>query len=306
MNVLSHLPGQVRVVEVGPRDGLQNEVQIISTRSKARYVELLADAGLRAIEVTSFVSPKRVPQLADAAELFGLLAPRPGVCYSALVPNERGLERALAAGVRAIALFTAASDSFTRHNIGMSVEESLETFRSLMSTAKTHQLEVRGYVSTAFVCPYEGIITVNRVTSVVQALLDMGVEEISLGDTIGHAVPTQVVALSDALEAVAPLNRFAWHFHDTHGLALANVLTALQCGATIFDAASGGLGGCPFAPGAAGNLATEDLIGLLDGLRIETGVDLQKLAAASRFLEQVLGRSLPGKRLQSIPISGAL
>lgn len=298
MSLFDRLPARVRVVEVGPRDGLQNEPEIVSTADKARYIELLADSGLTEIEVSSFVSPKRVPQLADAAELFVRLTPRPDIRYSALVPNEKGLERALQAGVKAVALFTAASESFTQRNIGMSVAESLETFRSLMPTAKAHKLWVRGYVSTAFVCPYEGTVAPEKVVPVVRELLQMGVDEISLGDTIGHAAPPQVVALNEALEGVASPERIAWHFHDTRGLALANVLTALQCGATIFDAASGGLGGCPFAPGAAGNLATEDLIGLLDGMGVKTGVDLSRLAEASRFLERTLGRRLPGKRLQ--------
>jgi isopropylmalate/homocitrate/citramalate synthase len=300
MPVLSNLPPRVRVVEVGPRDGLQNEAAVVATADKVRYVEMLADAGLREVEVTSFVSPKRVPQLADAAELFAALPARSGVRYSALVPNMRGLDRAVEAGVRAVAFFTAASETFTQRNIGMSVAESLEGFRAMMPAARAHGLWVRAYVSTAFVCPFEGRVAPERVGAVVHPLVEMGVDEVSLGDTIGHAAPTDVARLAEALARVLPLDKTAYHFHDTRGAALANVLAALQYGVHIFDAASGGAGGCPFAPGAAGNLATEDLLNLLHGMAIETGVDLDKVVAASRFLETKLGSRLPGKYLHSV------
>jgi isopropylmalate/homocitrate/citramalate synthase len=297
--LLDGLPSRVRVVEVGPRDGLQNESAILSTDDKARYVEMLADSGLPDIEVTSFVSPGRVPQLADAAEVFARLAPRPAARYSALVPNRRGLERALESGVKAIALFTAASESFTKRNIGMTIAESLHGFRALMPDARASGLWVRAYVSTAFVCPFEGSIAPGQVIPVVRQLAAMGVDEISLGDTVGHAVPADVARLTEAISPILPLDRTAYHFHDTRGTALANVLMALQMGVAVFDSASGGVGGCPFAPGAAGNLATEDLLYLVHGIGIETGVDLDHVVEASRFLASRLGRPLPGKYLQS-------
>ncbi|HZO91255.1 MAG TPA: hydroxymethylglutaryl-CoA lyase [Chthonomonadaceae bacterium] len=295
---LAQVPARVRVVEVGPRDGLQNEAALVPTEDKVRFVEMLAESGLSDIEVTSFVSPKRVPQLADAEEVFARLTPRPGVRYSALVPNAKGLERALAAGVRAIALFTAASETFNQRNIGMTIAESLEGFRALLPTARAHGLWVRAYVSTAFVCPYEGQIAPEQVVAVVQELVAMGVDEVSIGDTIGHATPNAVARLTEALRPVLPLERTAYHFHDTRGTALANVLMALQYGVAILDSAAGGAGGCPFAPGAAGNLATEDLLYLLHGMGIETGVSLEQVVAASRFLETRLGHPLPGKYLQ--------
>jgi hydroxymethylglutaryl-CoA lyase len=283
---------RVRIVEVGPRDGLQNEATIVPTEDKVRYIEMLADAGLKEIEVSSFVSPKRVPQLADAAEVFAHLKPRPDVRYSALVPNRVGLERALAAGVRAIALFTAASETFTQKNIGMTIAESLEVFRALLPTARAHGLWVRAYVSTAFVCPYEGAIPPEQVLPIVRELAAMGVDEVSIGDTIGHATPVGVAALTEALASVLPLERTAYHFHDTRGAALDNVRMALSYGISIFDSAAGGAGGCPFAPGAPGNLATESLLRFLTDQNLETGVDVEKVAEASRFLESRLGRFL--------------
>ncbi|HZT42493.1 MAG TPA: hydroxymethylglutaryl-CoA lyase [Chthonomonadaceae bacterium] len=298
-NLLENVPKQVRVVEVAPRDGLQNEPEIVPTEDKVRFVEMLAAAGFADIEVSSFVSPQRVPQLADAADVFARLPPREGVRYSALVPNAKGLERALAAGVRAIALFTAASETFTQKNIGMTIAQSLEGFRTLLPAAREHDLWVRAYVSTAFVCPYEGPITPAQVVAVVRELDGMGVDEISLGDTIGHATPDAVVRLTEALQPILPLERTAYHFHDTRGTALANVLVALQLGVATFDSSAGGVGGCPFAPGAAGNLATEDLIYMLDGMGIRTGIQLEKVIAASRFLESKLGRPLTSKVLQA-------
>jgi hydroxymethylglutaryl-CoA lyase len=298
---LAQVPARVRVVEVGPRDGLQNEAVLAPTADKVRFVEMLTDAGFTDIEVSSFVSPQRVPQLADAAEVFACLPERPGVRYSALVPNAKGLERALAAGVRAIALFTAASETFNQRNIGRTVAESLAGFRALLPTARAKGLWVRAYISTAFVCPYEGEIAPAKVVGVVGELAAMGVDEVSIGDTIGYATPDDVARLTEALRPVLPLERTAYHFHDTRGAALANVLMALQYGIANFDSAAGGIGGCPFAPGAAGNLATEDLLSLLHGMGIETGVELAKVAAASRFLEARLGHPLPGKVLQTYP-----
>jgi isopropylmalate/homocitrate/citramalate synthase len=297
--LLAGVPARVQVVEVGPRDGLQNESVVVATEDKVRFVEMLADAGLTEIEVSSFVSPGRVPQLADADAVFARLAPRSGVRYSALVPNARGLERALEAGVRSIALFTAASEAFTRRNIGMAIKESIESFRPLVSKALSEGVRVRAYVSTAFVCPYEGPISPAQVVPIVRELSAMGACEISMGDTIGFATPDAVARLTDAVQAVLPREQMAYHFHDTRGAALANVLMALEYGIAIFDSSAGGIGGCPFAPGAAGNLATEDLLALLHGMGIETGVDLQRVAAASRFLESRLGHALPSKALQT-------
>jgi len=263
----------------------------------------VAASGLSNIEVTSFVNPKRVPQLADAEALCAELLSQNNITYSALVPNRRGLERALAAQVREIALFTAASETFVYQNIGMTIAESLAVFRELVPKALASQMRVRAYVSTAFFCPFEGKVSSDAVVPIIIDLLDMGVDEISLGDTIGYAVPTDVAELLNAVSPALPLNRTACHFHDTRGAALANVLTALEFGVHVFDTASGGLGGCPFAPGAAGNLATEDLILMLNGMNIVTGVDVDRVASASHYLSQELGRTLPGKALSSLKTS---
>jgi hydroxymethylglutaryl-CoA lyase len=292
---MKRFPERVRIVEVGPRDGLQNEPLPVPTEVKAEFIRRLAAAGLREIEATSFVHPQRVPQLADAEALLSAVSAVPAR-LSALVPNERGLERALAAGVQRIAVFTAASETFTQRNIGMSVEQSLETFGRVVRRALEAGLTVRGYVSTAFFCPYEGAIAAARVRAVTAALLELGVDEVSLGDTFGAAVPTGVYALMEALEAL-PKERLALHFHDTSGTALANVLAGLETGVTTFDSSAGGLGGCPFAPGATGNLATEDLVYMLERMDIRTGVSLAALAAASRFIEPHVGHPLPSKQL---------
>lgn len=287
---------RVRIYEVGPRDGLQNEARPISTSEKLRYVELLTEAGLREIEVTSFVSPRAVPQLADADELMRAL-PRPaGVRYPVLVANERGLGRAEAAGIDAIAVFTAATDAFAEHNIGLTVEASLTAFRPILARAGGLGWWRRGYVSTAFGCPYSGRVEPTAAVDVGLRLLELGVDEVCFGDTIGVGVPNQVTALLEAsARAALPLERLAFHFHDTRGTALANVVTALQAGVRTFDASSGGTGGCPYAPGAAGNLATEDLVYLLDGMGYEHGVRLEGVLAAARFVAGVLGRPLASK-----------
>lgn len=294
-DLLANVPKRVRVVEVGPRDGLQNEPEIILTEDKVRFIELLAGSGLSDIEVTSFVNPKRVPQLADAEELFQQIPQRPNLRYSALVPNEKGLERALAAGVRAIAFFTAASETFNQKNIGMTIAQSLDGFHAMMPIAHKNHCWVRAYVSTAFVCPYEGTIMPAQILPVVRELVEMGVDEVSLGDTIGHATPDMVARLTEALSHTLPLVKTAYHFHDTQGLAIANVLMALELGVAVFDSSAGGAGGCPFAPGAAGNLATEKLLTLLHGMGIVTGVDSAAISQATAFLEKRLGRPLAGK-----------
>jgi hydroxymethylglutaryl-CoA lyase len=297
---LANLPKRVRIVEVGPRDGLQNESAIVSTAEKREFIERLSAAGFEEIEVSSFVNPARVPQLADAAELFAQLRTDTSrLRYSALVPNRRGLDRALEAGVRAISLFTAASETFAQKNIGMTIPQSLETFRSLMPDAKGAEMRVRAYVSTAFFCPYEGRILPNQVIPVVEALLEMGADEISIGDTIGYAAPSDVDALTRALLPGLSVEQFAYHFHNTLGRGLANVLMALQHGIQIFDSSAGGVGGCPFAPGAAGNVATEDLVSMLTQMGIETGIDIDKVIYASQLLSEVLGRPLPSRYLQA-------
>ncbi|HLI91490.1 MAG TPA: hydroxymethylglutaryl-CoA lyase [Ktedonobacteraceae bacterium] len=291
----------VRIVEVGPRDGLQNEKVRIPTEQKIQFIQMLAEAGLPVVEATSFVSPRAIPQLSDAGAVMAGLTRRAGTQYSALVPNVKGMERALAAGVRSIAVFTAASESFTRHNINATIEESLANFQPVVALARREGIPVRGYISTVFGCPYEGRVDPQRVLHVAQALLEMGIEEISLGDTIGVATPNQVVDVLDLLlsRGRIPLERLAVHFHDTRGTALANVLVALQMGISVIDSSAGGLGGCPYAPGAAGNLATEDLLYMLHGMGISTGVDLEKVVAATRFIEPLLGHPPTSKYYQA-------
>ena len=292
-------PARVRVYEVGPRDGLQNESAPLPTATKRRFIELLVAAGLREIEATSFVSPRGIPQLADADELFPSL-PRDGaaadVRYPVLVANQRGFDRAAAAGATAMAVFTAASDDFTSHNIGMTVAESLGAFAPLLHEAGHAGWWRRGYVSTAFGCPYSGRVDPARAVGVGLALLELGVDEVCFGDTIGVAVPSQVRDLTGgALAAGIPLERIAYHFHDTRGTALANVVAGLEDGVSCFDASTGGTGGCPYAPGASGNLATEDLVYLLDGLGIEHGIHLPGVLFAAQFIAGALGRPLASK-----------
>lgn len=286
----------VRIYEVGPRDGLQNEATPIPTEAKLRFIELLADAGLREIEATSFVSPRAVPQLADADALMSGLHRRQGVRYPVLVPNERGLQRAEAAGVDAVCVFTAASEAFTRANINMTVAESIDAFRPVVARAREAGWWSRGYVSTAFGCPYQGRVGEAAVVGVALQLLELGVEELSIGDTIGVATPGDVRRVVGALlDAGVPAGRLAMHFHDTRGTALANVAAALELGIRCFDASTGGTGGCPYAPGAAGNLATEDLVYLLDREGLSHGVDLDAVVTAARHVSDTLGRPLATK-----------
>jgi hydroxymethylglutaryl-CoA lyase len=288
--------GRVRIYEVGPRDGLQNEATPISTESKRDYIDRLLVAGLREIEVTSFVAPRAVPQLADADLLLPSLRRPPGVRYPVLVPNLRGFERALEAGANAVAVFTAATDAFTQHNLGMTIEESLAAFGPVLERAAARGWWRRGYVSTAFGCPYTGRVAPERAVAVARRLIDLGVEEVCYGDTIGVGVPSQVEDLLARSVAVAiPLDRTAFHFHDTRGTALANVVAGLNAGVRCFDASTGGTGGCPYAPGAAGNLATEDLVYLLDGMGLEHGVSLAGVLDAARFISGKLGRPLASK-----------
>lgn len=297
------LPRKVRVVEVGPRDGLQNEKQVISSEQKIKFISLLVEAGFPVVEATSFVSPRAIPQLSDASQVMaGLPRSASGLTsFAALVPNLKGMERALAAGLRSVAVFTAASEEFTRHNINATIEESLANFRPVVELAKREGVAVRGYISTVFGCPYSGHVDPEQVLRVAQALLEMGIEELSLGDTIGVATPNQVVEVLNLLLTTGkiPVEQLAVHFHDTRGTALANVLTSLQMGISIVDAAAGGLGGCPYAPGAAGNLATEDLLYMLHGMGIETGVDLEKLVEATSYIAPLLGHQPTSKYYQA-------
>ena len=294
-----HLPPRVTIVEVGPRDGLQNEKAAIATADKIAFVDRLTAAGHSIVEVSAFVSPKWVPQMADAAEVFAGISRKPGVRYTALVPNRAGLERALAARVSEIAVFAAASETFSRKNINQSIDESLTAYRGVVDEARAGGLRVRGYLSTCFHCPYEGPIAPQRVADIATRLLDLGVYEVAISDTIGAATPGDVLRVLETAGARLPLHQTALHFHDTRGTALANVLAGLDYGVTTFDSSAGGLGGCPYAPGAAGNLATEDLLYMLNGLGIETGVSIDGVASASRFIETRLDHALPSRYLQA-------
>ncbi len=297
----ANLPSSVRIVEVGPRDGLQNEKVSIPTEQKIQFINLLSEAGLPVVEATSFVSPRAIPQLSDAGAVMAGITRHPNTQYPVLVPNLKGMERALAAGVTSVAVFTAASESFTRHNINATIAKSLANFRPVVDLARQAGIFVRGYISTVFGCPYEGSVAPEKVLSVAQALLEMGISELSLGDTIGVATPNQVVDVLSLLmeKGNIPAVQLAVHFHDTRGTALANVLLSLQMGIRVLDSSVGGLGGCPYAPGAAGNLATEDLLYMLHGMGISTGVDLEKVVAATRFIVPWLGHAPTSKYYQS-------
>ena len=288
-------PSRVTVVDVGPRDGLQNETASVPAADKARFVDLLSAAGLPVIEVSAFVSPRWVPQMADAEAVFAGIHRKDGIRYTALVPNLVGLERAHASGVREVAVFAASSETFSRRNINQGIDASLDTYAAVCARASELGVRVRGYLSTAFGCPFEGTVPPRRVADVASRLLAAGVSEVALSDTIGVAHPGQVPAVVGAVAEKVPLERVALHFHDTRGTALANVLAALDLGVATFDASAGGLGGCPYAPGATGNVATEDLIYMLDGLGIETGVVLPALVEASRYIESRLDHPLPSR-----------
>jgi hydroxymethylglutaryl-CoA lyase len=289
----------VTVVEVGPRDGLQNESVAISTDDKVAFIDRLSAAGFPVIEVSAFVNPKRVPQMGDASELFPRIARLPGTTYTALVPNLQGLERAAAAGLDEIAIFAASSESFSRANINQGIDESFRAYAAVCERARTLGMRVRGYLSTAFGCPYEGDVPATRVAELAARLIEMGVYQVAVSDTIGVAHPGQVEHVLHSVGARLSLDDVALHFHDTRGTALANVLTALLLGITTFDASAGGLGGCPYAPGASGNLATEDLLYMLDGLGIETGIALAGVAEASGFIASRLDHPLPSRYVQA-------
>jgi isopropylmalate/homocitrate/citramalate synthase len=289
----------VTVVEVGPRDGLQNEAAPVTVDDRVAFCERLLDAGLKVVEVGAFVSPRWVPQMAGSAEVVRRVGRRPGAKTPVLVPNRQGFEQAREAGVREIAIFTAASETFNKKNINATIDESFQRFVEFVPEAVKDGFWVRGYVSTCFGCPYEGRVKPEKVVEVARRLLELGCQEISIGDTIGVAVPTQVTEVMGRLKEAAPGGGLAVHFHDTRGTALANVLAALETGVAVVDSSAGGLGGCPYAPGASGNLATEDLLYMLHGMGIATGVDLAKVAAASRAIAPRLGHALPSRYLQA-------
>jgi hydroxymethylglutaryl-CoA lyase len=298
---LSDLRGRrITIVEVGPRDGLQNEHATISTADKIEFVNRLSAAHLPVIEVSAFVSPKWVPQMADAAQVFAGITRHPAIRYTALVPNLAGLERALAADVREIAVFAASTETFSRKNINQSIGESLATYKEVCRRALESRVRVRGYLSTAFGCPYEGEVAPSTVADIAARLIELGVFEVAVSDTIGIAHPGQVPRVLDAILARVPASQIALHYHDTRGTALANVLASLPFGISTFDASAGGLGGCPYAPGAAGNLATDDLVYMLDGLGMETGVSLAALSAASAFIGARLDHRLPSRYAQAV------
>ena len=278
----------VKIVEVGPRDGLQNETVPIPTRTKIAFVDALSASGVGEVEVSAFVSRRRVPQLGDAEEVFAGIVRRPGVVYSALVPNELGLDRALSAGVGKVAVFTAASETFTRRNIHATIAESLRRFAPVVSRARRERLPVRGYLSAAFWCAYEGRMEPHAVRDLFRRLVDLGVDEVSIADTVGRATPDDVKRLLDLLLPCCPADRVAMHFHDTYGRAVANVLASWACGIRTFDSSAGGLGGCPFAPGATGNVATEAVVQALEALGVRVGVDRRRLVGARRLLDPYL------------------
>ncbi len=297
---MNELPDKVRVVEVGPRDGLQNEQQPVPTATKIEFIERLAEAGLCTIETTSFVSPRWIPQLADAEAVLQGIQPRPGVSYPVLVPNEQGMHRALAAGATEIAIFTAASETFNRKNTNAGIDESLQRFEPVARLAEEHGIPMRGYLSCVLGCPYEGPVDLGAVVRVAAALDKLGCYEVSLGDTIGIGTPRVARAMLEAVAGEIEMSRLAVHFHDTRGQALANILACLQAGVTVVDASVSGLGGCPYAGGATGNVATEDLVYMLAGLEIETGIDLAALLEAGAFISKALGWQ-PASRLGRIP-----
>jgi hydroxymethylglutaryl-CoA lyase len=298
--IMNKWPKQVTIKEVGPRDGLQNEKTAISTQDKIAWINQLSKTGLTYIEITSFVHPKWIPQLADAFEVATRIERAPGVTYAALVPNQKGLEKALAAQVDEVAVFMSASETHNRKNINKSIEETFPVLEEVVKAAKQEGKTVRGYVSTVFGCPYEGKVPIGQVVRVSERLFEMGIDELSLGDTIGVATPKQVQELLEDIMKRFPKEKLAMHFHDTRGTALANILISLEMGITTFDSSLGGLGGCPYAKGASGNVATDDLVYMLHGMDIATGIDVQRLSEAALFIQEKIGRPLSSRYLQTI------
>ncbi len=294
------LPQHVKIVEVGPRDGLQNESQLVPSAVKVELIDRLGMAGLKAIEATAFVSPKWVPQMGDAAEVMANLPRRHGVSYPVLVPNLKGFEQALAAGAEEIAVFAAASEAFSQKNINCSIAESLERFRPVMEAARQNGIRVRGYVSCVVGCPYQGAVPPAAVAEVAARLAEMGCYEISLGDTVGVGTPAAVQRMLDEVTLLVPVERLAGHYHDTYGMALANIYASLERGVAVFDASVAGLGGCPYAAGASGNVATEDVVYLMNGLGLETGIDLDRLVDAGAWICAELGRAPSSKVARAV------
>ncbi len=299
------LPRRVRIVDVGPRDGLQNEARSVATAVKIELISRLAEAGLPAVEATAFVSPKWVPQMADHAEVMAGIRKKPGVAYPVLVPNMKGLEAARAAGAMEIAVFGAASETFSRKNINCSIAESLERFAPVVEAARASRMRVRGYISCALGCPYEGEVKLQAVAALAEKLYAMGCYEISLGDTIGVGTPGKTRAMIEAVAKKVPTAKLAGHYHDTYGQALANIYASLEAGVKTFDSSVAGLGGCPYAKGATGNVATEDVVYMLNGLGIATGVDLEKLRQAGEFICAQLGREPASKVARALAAKGA-
>ena len=293
--MFEHLPADVTIYEVGPRDGLQNEARLIPTDDKIAFIDALSETGLRAIEITSFVNPRWIPQLADGAEVSRRIVRRPGVAYSALVPNRQGLDAAIGAGMREVAVFMSASETHNKKNINKTIAATLAAFQDTVPPALAAGLKVRAYVSTVYGCPYEGAVDPARAVELCHALRALGCYQISLGDTIGVATPRQVRDVLSRVLADFPAPEVAVHFHDTRGTALANILVAVEMGITTIDSALGGLGGCPYAPGASGNVATEDVIYMLEGMGVRTGVNLDKLVDASRLASTLVGHEMPSK-----------
>jgi hydroxymethylglutaryl-CoA lyase len=294
-----NLPKSVNIVEVGPRDGLQNEAEFVPTEQKIELIERLSETGLKRIEITSFVHPKAIPQLQDSEEVVKRVQSKPGTIYLTLVPNEKGLERALAAGVKEIGLFVSASEIHNQKNVRMSIADSLKGFRNIAEKALANRIKMRGYVVTAFGCPYEGRIAPEKVESIINEYKALGVHEIALGDTTGMANPVMVTRMVEKVKPRLGSVELALHFHDTRGAALANILAALQEGVTVFDGAIGGLGGCPYAPGASGNVATEDLVNMLEEMGIDTGIDLMKLIECAKYARQIIRKNLPSHLSQA-------
>jgi hydroxymethylglutaryl-CoA lyase len=299
VSLRARLPARATIYEVGPRDGLQNEARLVPTADKVAFIDALAATGLKHVEITSFVNPKWIPQLADASEVARAVKPPPGVAYSCLVPNRKGLDAALAAGMKEIAVFLSASETHNKKNVNKTIAETLTAFEEVVEPARAAGVRVRAYVSTVYGCPYEGDVDPQKAVDLARILRQMGVYQVSLGDTIGVANPVQVERVLEMVLAEVPQEQIAMHFHDTRGTALANCTVGLQLGVETIDAAVGGLGGCPYAPGASGNLATEDVVAMLHAMGVETGIDLDKLVGCAQMIAAFVGHELPSKYLKA-------